>query len=333
LAKKLKIGFVGCGRQARIHFQELINNPKVEIVAFCDIKKSVANFACKQYGTKKSLIFDNAQKMFKSHELDAVYFILPPDSHGIEFEAIDRKIPFFVEKPIDLNLDQAKEISESIKKSQLLTSVGYMNRYRNGVQKFRKLVQEDSPILILGGWVLETPKKDCNGWEFSKEKCGGQFHEMVTHSVDLARFLCGEVIEVFAYESNMPKENFQEPCSISNATVVNLKFYNGAVGTLWASFATPAGYREMIDLRLYCKRVAGIFEGWSHNLKLMYENGTTEFVAAESDIFKKENDAFVDAVITGNSDLILSSYPDALKTLKITLAANESLKIRKPVKI
>ena len=34
--------------------------------------------------------------------------------------------------------------------------------------------------------------------------------------------------------------------------------------------------------------------------------------------------AFIRAVQTGNSDLVLSSYEDGLRTMDITLAANES---------
>ena len=287
LAKKLKIGFVGCGRQANIHLQELKNNSKVELVAFCDIIKNKAKVSCKRFGTKKTLVFDDAETMFKQQTLDAVYFILPPFAHGIEFEAIDRNIPFFIEKPINLYLDQAEEISKEISKKQLITSVGYMNRYRNGVQKIHKLMENENPLLILGGWVLETPENGCEEWQLSKEKCGGQFHEMATHSADLARFLCGEIVEVHAYSYNNQNDNTQELSSRFDSMVVNLKFENGAVGTLWASFAARAGFTETIDLRIYSKNIAGIFEGWGHSLTLMRQGHITEKIPAEERYFQK----------------------------------------------
>jgi predicted dehydrogenase len=316
-----------------VHLQELKNNPRVELVAFCDIIKNKAKISSKKFGTEKTLVFDNAKTMFKQQTLDAVYFILPPFEHGIEFEAIDRNIPFFIEKPINLYLNQAEEISKEISKKQLLTSVGYMNRYRNGVQKIHKLMENENPLLILGGWVLEAPTNGCEEWQLSKEKCGGQFHEMATHSADLARFLCGEIVEVQAYSYTNQNYNVQELSSRFDSTVVNLKFENGAVGTLWASFAARAGYTETIDLRIYSKNIAGIFEGWGHSLTLMRHGYDLEKIPAEEDVFKKENDAFINAIITGDSKLILSSYSDALKTLRVTLAANESIETNQPISI
>ena len=255
---------------------------------------------------------------------------MPPFAHGSEFLAIDRGIPFFVEKPINLYLDQAKEISDEISKKNLITSVGYMNRYRTGVQKLRALTKEDVPILVLGGWVLESPENNNDSWEFSAEKSGGQFHEMVTHSVDLSRFLCGEIVEVHAFKYD---KKYNSGSSPFDSTVVNLKFENGAVGTLWSSFAAKVGYTETIDFRLYSRNIAGVFEGWGHSLTLMRCGHETEKIPSESDVFKKENNAFIDAVMTGDSSLILSSYKDAFNTFKVTLAANKSIESGKSITI
>ena len=243
----------------------LQQNPKVELVSFCDIKKSLADNACKLFGSRKAKTFNRAQDMFKDQVLDTVYFILPPFAHGCEFEAIDRNIPFFVEKPINLNLGQAKEISNEIEKNKLITSVGYMNRYRKGVKRAKELLKEDPALLITGrNRILESPTiflENNELWQYSKEKCGGQLHEMATHSVDLARYLCGEVSEVHAFGYQDPRANV-DLNNFYEANVVNLKFKNGAVGSIWASYASKTGFGEKINLCLYSKRTTSIFEDW-----------------------------------------------------------------------
>jgi myo-inositol 2-dehydrogenase/D-chiro-inositol 1-dehydrogenase len=43
--------------------------------------------------------------------------------------------------------------------------------------------------------------------------------------------------------------------------------------------------------------------------------------------------AFIEAILTGNKSLVKTDYEDGLKTTAITLAANESARINKPVKV
>ena len=333
---KVRLGFVGCGGIAVNHLRGIARNPHVELVAFCDINPDRAKIVAKKYGDAAASTFTNAEKMFKEAEIDAVYFCLPPFAHGAEFEAIDRNIPFFVEKPINLYLDQAAEIADAVERKGLMTSVGYMNRYRRGVQKAREIFREDPPILLLGGWIGGTPRLRPDvqilRWWIVKEKSGGQFHEQVTHTVDLARFLAGEISEVHAFPAKGFNKDAPSNYNIEDASVVNLKFTNGAVGNLWASCSANAGGGG-VSLRVYANKATAIFEGWEHNLRLLRVGREPERIPGEPNIFEIEDNAFIDAVRLKDPSKILCTYPDALETLKVTLAANESMESGKPVKV
>ena len=333
---KVRLGFVGCGGIAVNHLRGIAKNPYAELAAFCDINLDRAKMVAKKYGDAAASTFTNAEKLFKEAEIDAVYFCLPPFAHGAEFEAIDREIPFFVEKPINLYLDQAKEIADAVERKGLMTGVGYMNRYRRGVQKAREIFREDPPILLLGGWIGRTPRPrpDIHSWRWwiVKEKSGGQFHEQVTHTVDLARFLAGEIVKVHAFPAKGFNKDVPPNYNIEDASVVNLKFKNGAVGNLWASCSANAGGGG-VSLRVYANETTAIFEGWEHNLRLLRTDREPEQIPGEPNIFRIEDNAFIDAVRLKDPSKILSTYPDALQTLKVTLAANESMKSGKPVRV
>jgi len=333
---KVRLGFVGCGGIAFSHLKGIVKNPHAKLVAFCDINLERAKMAAKEYGDAESAIFNDAEKMFKESVIDAVYFCLPPYAHGAEFEAIDRNIPFFVEKPINLYLDQAVEIANAVKRKGLMTSVGYMNRYRKGVQKARKIFREDPPILLLGGWISGTPRLrpglQILRWWIVKEKSGGQFHEQVTHTVDLARFLVGEISEVHALPARGFNKDVPSTYNIEDASVVNLKFKSGAIGNLWASCSANAGGGG-VSLKVYANKTTALFEGWEHNLKLLRVGMEPEEIPGEPDIFKIEDNAFIEAVRLKDPSKILCPYPDALETLKVTLAANKSMDSGEPVKI
>jgi len=336
LTRKVQVGLVGCGGIAVAHLKGLVKNPNVALNAFCDINLDRAKTIAEQYGTRDAKVFDEAAKMFEDAELDVAYFCLPPFAHGSELEAVERDIPFFVEKPLNLYLDQATQIASAVEEKGLLTSVGYMNRYRKGIQKVQALLKDDPPILVLGGWIGGTPRPSPESaiwsWWVVKEKSGGQFHEQVTHTVDVVRFLCGEVAEVHALPARGFNKDLPPQYNIEDAGVVNLRFASGAVGNLWASCSANGGGGG-VTLNIYANRTTALFSGWEHNLRLLRTDKEPEEIPGEPNIFAIEDNAFIDAVRLSDPSGILCPYSDGLKTLEVTLAANQSMETGEPVKI
>jgi predicted dehydrogenase len=136
-SKVVRIGFVGCGGIAQAHMDALSKIEGVQLVAFCDIVPEKAKAAAKKHGGKA---FTKVKQMLKSVEVDALFFCLPPFAHGDELLAIEHGIPFFVEKPVGLDLGLIREIAAGVREKNLLTSVGYMNRYRRSVNTVRELL-------------------------------------------------------------------------------------------------------------------------------------------------------------------------------------------------
>lgn len=336
MSERVRLGFVGCGGIAAAHLKALVNNPHVELAAFCDVNMERAKNMASQYGKAGAVFFSRAEEMFGNTDLDAVYFCLPPFAHGAELEAVERGIPFFVEKPVSLYLEQAREIATEVERKGILTSVGYMNRYRRGVQRVRELLKQDPPILVLGGWIGQTPRLTPEtaiyNWWIMKEKSGGQFHEQVTHTVDLVRFLCGEIVEVHAYPAKGFNKEVPSNYNIEDASVVNIRLNNGAVGSLWASCSANGGGGG-VSLNIYASKTTALFSEWEHSLRLLQVGIEPEEIAGEPNIFEIEDNAFIDAVRLNDPSKILCPYSDGLKTLKVTLAANQSMSSGEPVRI
>lgn len=329
---KIKVGFIGAGGMARAHAEPLSKMRDVSIVAFCDTDPKRAGAIAEQYGAP---IFASAERMLDSVEVDAAYVCLPPFSHGAEFELIERRIPFFVEKPVNLDLGQAKEIAAGAKAKKLITSAGYMNRYRRSVLTVKRLLEKDPPILVNGGWIGGTPRPrpDVGIWTWwvQKRKSGGQFLEQVTHTVDLARFLCGDAVQVHAFAAAGFNRGTPDNYDLEDASVVNIKFAGGAVANLWASCSSNAA--GGVSLNVYANDLAAQFTGWEHSARLTRVGEDTLEIKGEGDIFAIEDRAFVKALRTGDASGIRCTYGDAVGTLRITVAADESARTGKPVKL
>jgi predicted dehydrogenase len=306
--------------------------PDVEIAAVTDVVRDRALVLAAPIGAR---VFDSPAQLCKEGGVDAVYVLLPPFAHGAaERAAIEAGVPFFVEKPVGLDLGLSRELAKEVEGRHLLTCAGYMNRHRKGVNAARDLLAADPPVLVHGGWVGGSPKPGADysivHWWIQKDQSGGQFHEQVTHTIDLLRYLCGEAAEVFAYGATGFNRGIPG-YSIEDAAVVNIKLANGGVANLMACTASNAG--GGVWLNVYAGQTACTFSGWEHTVTIKQAGAEPQEIKGEPDIFALEDRIFLDAVRSGDSSTIRSSYPDAVKTLEISLAANQSMATGKAVKI
>lgn len=154
MSDKVRLGFIGSGGIVRSHLEQGLKDfPDVEFAAWCDLNEQTAAARKEQVGGKGA-IYTDAKKMLDEVKPDAVYIMLPPFAHGpTEQLVIERRIPFFVEKPVAIDLPTAQRTMEGVNKHGLLTAVGYMTRYRHSVQRVRELLKTQKPVLMYGGWI------------------------------------------------------------------------------------------------------------------------------------------------------------------------------------
>jgi predicted dehydrogenase len=326
MLEKVRIGFIGSGGIAQAHAKALSAMPDVEIAAFCDIDASRAQAKASEFG---GTAFTDFRQMYDAAKPDAVFICLRPGEHGEpELEAAKRGIPFFIEKPVGNNPEVLKRIETAVREANLLTSVGYMNRYRRGIQRAKEIFAEDAPVTLHGGWIGGTPRG--GGWWVTKSISGGQLLEQTTHTVDLVRFLCGEPTEVFAYATTAFNKHI-EGYSIEDASICSMRLQRGGVATLLSACACNVG--GGVWLTVWSQNAKAEFWGWEHSARIQVKDKEPEEIPGEGDIFAIEDRVFVDAVKTGDRSKILCTYEDGVKTALVTIAANESMVTGKAVPV
>jgi len=103
------------------------------------------------------------------------------------------------------------------------------------------------------------------------------------------------------------------------------------VGNLMSACASLAG--GGVHLTIAARKHYIAFTGWEHSVVIQKSPLEEEHVAGEKNIFELEDAAFIQAVQTGNRQLVLSPYADAMRTLAFCLAANRSLETGAPVPV
>ena len=180
----IRIGFIGAGGIANYHLEHFAKIKEAEIVAFSDVAEEKTKEVVKKYG---GTAYTDYKEMLNKEKLDALYVCVPPFAHqGQELLAAEKGIPFFVEKPIALSLNYTKKVEEKIAKNNLITAVGYQDRYQDIIDCVKELLSVRKVGLFLGYWMGSMPGVS---WWRRREQSGGQAVEQTTHIFDLARYL------------------------------------------------------------------------------------------------------------------------------------------------
>lgn len=321
----LHIGLVGTGSFSSMHATILSEMKDVSVRSFCGTSKDKADKLARSFKGAKG--YDQLKEMLSSEQLDAVYVCVPPMAHGaIEQELINHKIPFFVEKPLAAEDETALSIVDQLKQTSLITSVGYQFRYKDSVQKLKDSLVNSQIGLISGQWMGDMPQVS---WWRKIEGSGGQFIEQTTHIVDVLRYVAGEIDEVYASYGTLINHKKYDHVTVPDVGTVSLKLKSGAVATISNTCILPSGISQ-VGMSFYTDKSIVAWE--PDNLKITQDSETKQAKLQEYNAYRKESEAFLHAVRTGDTSRILSDYTDAYLTHQVTCAALESSRTGLPVK-
>jgi len=316
----VKLGFIGSGGNAGRHMRDLKTIEGTELVAFCDVVMEKAENAARQY---EGRAYEDYNEMLDKEELDAVYISIPPFAHGgPERALIKAGVPMFVEKPVHMDVKDAREIAKMVDDAGLITATGYQERYLDVIATARELLRDRQVGFFMGYWMGGMPGK----WWPEKAKSGGQILEQTTHEVDLARYLFGEVKTVHAVQRKglVPNADYD----VEEASAVSMEFESGVFGVMFSACFIKAGMRRS-GLDIFC--ADGSLEYRLRKSLVLSTAEGTETWEVKNKCTIDMDSTFVEAVRTGDGSKILSPYADAVKSAEVSIAANESMETGKTI--
>lgn len=307
-----RIGMIGVGYIGRKHVDCLLGFDDAQIVAVADRQAERAREQAARCGANA---YEDHERMLDAEELDALYICVPPFAHGPpERVAIERGLPFFVEKPLALDLETAEEIAQGVRDRGLVAAAGYHWRYLNVVEKAREVLSENPARLALGYWLDETPPV---AWWVEEARSGGQMIEQTTHVFDLARLLVGEVVTVYAAGARSVRPAFPD-ADVSDVSVASLSFDSGALGSISSTCLLSGPHR--VGLHLFSEGMAVEVS----REELVVDDGKERRVyERRGGPIAREDRDFVDAV-RGKENRIRAPYAEALQTHRLAISAARS---------
>lgn len=325
---KVKVGLVGCGGIANYHADHLIKMDDVDIVAVADPVEERRLAMSKKVGGART--YFSHKELYEAEDgLDAVYICIPPDQHtDTETTAVEKGFNIFVEKPMALSLDKAEEVKQAIEKAGVVSAVGFQDRYLDIIERAKAYLEGRTVGIVYGSWIGGIPGVP---WWKDKKQSGGQVVEQNIHLFDMLRYFFGEADVVYSCAGrgivkDVPGYNVED---YSATTMV---FKNGVIATLFTGcYLEKDASNRGNGLRIMCSDSRVEYD-LRHAVRFIKRYSLEEYITAEDQGMKADR-TFIDAVKAKDPAMVRSPYADAVKSLQLTLAANQSMDSGLPVKL
>jgi len=324
LTERLRIGIAGAGNIARAHigaFKKL--SEACEIVALCDTDERRVALLAEEHGIRGRYI--EFEAMLLSETLDCIIVCTPTYLHCAQtIAALKFGISVLCEKPMAMDMEECLAMKSAAEDAGRILYIGFNHRFYGKFLTVKELLSTGdfgsitSMVAAIGhgGW-----KAHYGTWFTDKKLSGGgAFITCGIHLLDMLNWYGFRIESVFA---TMQRHFLDGNCEDDGMAL--LKFENGGIGSLHASYAWQHHYAQNMRLN---------FENTMVDIRdseiVISRTGQSkpECVAfAETDSFYLQASAFVDAVLGKRA--VFVSADDGIASLNIVVAAYQSHKASK----
>lgn len=250
-----RLVFVGAGRVADVHYasvQALAD--RCELVGFCDPRPEARDERSHDWGVPG---YATSAELYDATSPDAACLFLPHDVHLQEITtAADRGIPVFLEKPISVDLAEARSIRDVVADRGILFFVAHNGLFHPAFERMVELVKAGAigkPLFARAtsaGWLTFRE------WDFrlSREKTGGGcWIDAGGHLVYCLREIFGESQEVTGFTANLARSEMEGEDHAAGV----IRYAGGELAQLFVSYGHklpgyqhdwPHGYLNAIEV-------------------------------------------------------------------------------------
>jgi len=347
--EKVGIGVIGCGIIGNYgHLKYYENNPHVNIIAVCDIVEERAKNSAKRFGAEAWYL--DYRDLLERDDIQGVSICTPHPLHAaITIAAAEAGKHILCEKPMCINLKEANEMVEAVRKNKVKFLMGYQIHFMPAMQRIKKIIDEGllgkiHEISRIGGGHQDG-NQDAD-WFYSKWAGGGVTLDWTTYTLYMFRYLIGKIKSVYALSAiNQPyKKSVDKPGTLVKMEVEDtismlMRFENGAMGLIYDSWSSPTqhGYTEIIgfDGAVTMDLHSGEINLYTNKIELpRYVKGWNRLILPEARLFdpyQARINHFVDCIVNDKEPAV--SVEMGRDVMEVTEAAYRSISKNRPIEL
>lgn len=275
-------------------------------------KRLAADYgATTAYTTVDELLADDA--------LDAIYVSTPVHLHCEQvIAAAERGLHVLCDKPMALTPQECRQMIAACEANGVHLQVCFLFRFHSCFQQIREWVNEGRLGQIVHGRMpfLKQYQLTADEWRAQPEKGGGGcFMDLGAHSVDLLRYLIGEVEAVSAF-CNSAIHNY----AVEETGGILMRFTNGAQAFTDISFSVA---QCDIVLELYgTEGTVWVDNDGGWQIRTHFDGKTERIASQYEDLYQHQFEHFAACVHHGTAPI--ASGVDGLRTNEILAATYRS---------
>lgn len=230
----MKYALIGCGRISPNHIAAAIKND-LEIISVCDIEPTHIDILFSKFNEDLSAVkrYTDYKEMIDVEHPELVAIATESGLHAeIALYCINKGIHVIIEKPIAMNMKDARAICEAAEKNHVVVCANHQNRFNKSIQKIHEAMDDGKFGKLFHAaahvrWNRDKGYYDQAKWRGTWVNDGGCLMNQCIHNADLLRWMMGdEIEEVMAYTDNLNHDYIQA----EDLGLAIIKFKNGAYG-------------------------------------------------------------------------------------------------------
>ncbi|MGB9587997.1 MAG: Gfo/Idh/MocA family protein [Armatimonadota bacterium] len=261
----LGIGMIGYGFMGKMHTYSYLSLPmlydpapaKIRLIGICTASEESGQKAMEQAGYQFAT--QDYHDLIERDDIQVINVCTPNFLHKEQIiAALEAGKHVYCDKPLAMDLDEARHIWEVAKKSKTIHQMTFQYRFIPAILKARMLIEAgflgrvyQFRVLYLHSGYIE-PNRPMS-WRLDKSRGGaGAAYDLGSHIIDLTRYLLGDFEQVLATTETFVKKRPVSPGSAEFVPVEvddvfwsQVRLKSGAVGVMEASRMSTGAMDEI----------------------------------------------------------------------------------------
>lgn len=319
----MKILIAGLGSIGRRHLRNLLALGEKDILLYRTHQSTLPDAELDGFHVETNL------QTALAHQPDAVIVANPTALHlEVAIPAAQAGCHLFLEKPVSHSLERLDELQDAVRQGGGRVYTGFQFRFHPGLQQVKTLLDGGAigrPLSLRAHWGEYLP--GWHPWEdyrqgySARQDLGGGVILTLCHPLDYARWLLGEVTDLWAFASHTGELEID----VEDHAEIGLRFAQGAIGSVHLDYnQRPAAHHlEIIGSQgtLRWDNATGDVD--------LFQADTGEWRSypgpegfERNDMFKAQIQHFLD-VACGRVEPLCTLH-DGIRALELALAAHAS---------
>lgn len=240
----LKVGIIGGAFAGTLHAEGWLNTNKAVITAISSQSEKTRSEFVSRFGGRS---YQDPSEMIEKEDLDVISLTLPNKfHHPLAIQALNKGMHVVCEKPLSMNLAQAREMIDVAKQNNRKLFYAEQIVFSARYKKVKQLLQQGT-----FGSLIHVSHRERHGgphanWFFDPAISGGGVTlDMGIHGIGILQWLLrpAKITHVYAKINSLkPEYDLDDHC------LMTLEFDNGVLATVDASWAAPGGVDDVLEV-------------------------------------------------------------------------------------